>query len=55
MSESISSELLDKLEEYLTRRVDVDADGHPNRAMVLLQQLQDARELHDLSSGQANT
>lgn len=42
--ETISTELLDAIELYLDKRVDIDWEGHPNEAMSLLMDLQRERE-----------
>ena len=43
MTEKISTDLLNDLEAFLVSRIDVNIDGLPNRAMILLQLLQSER------------
>ena len=43
MTEKISTDLLNDLEAFLVARIDVNIDGLPNRAMILLQLLQSER------------
>jgi hypothetical protein len=42
--EPISTALLDEIELYLNDRIDITMDGKPNKAMKLLQLLQDERK-----------
>lgn len=41
--ETITTELLNDLEAFLVARIDVNIDGLPNRAMILLHLLQAER------------
>jgi hypothetical protein len=41
--ETLSTALLNDIEAFLIARINVDIDGMPNLAMVLLQRVQDER------------
>ena len=45
--ETIDTNLLNDLEAFLIARIDVNIDGMPNIAMILLQRLQEARKPPD--------
>jgi hypothetical protein len=52
MGETISTDLLNDLEAYLITRIDVNIDGMPNRAMILLQLLQAERNTVESGTGE---